>query len=216
MTFRVLLKILLLLMGALILGSAQCNRCNLSPLPISFNNAEVSLLNNSGIWIQETITDTLAAEAVAFSVWLGDSTVQYYDYALNQKSLYSLGLIQKTFADQCEPLYSPQSYVKRIDVITLFDINEQLPADSSIADQFYMQGSWQPNNEDLYFTPQQTLSIHQNLEVFNEPGYNFYLFLEPKVHAPMAQFRIIFELENGKIINVESPLIHIKDESGVR
>jgi len=204
---------LLIITGAILLGSAQCNRCNITPLPISFNTAEVSLLDNSGIWIQESLSDTLAAEAVAFSVWLGDSTVHFYDYALNRKSLPSLDLIQKAFADQCEPLYKPHSYVKRIDVVTLFDINELLTSGSSIADKFYMQGSWHPNNEDLYFTPQQILSIHQNLEVFNEPGYKFYFFLEPGVEGTNAQFHISFELENGSIITVETPLMHIKDES---
>jgi hypothetical protein len=206
-------KTLLLLMVASVLGAAQCNRCNLTPLPIGFNTSKVTLIDNSGIWMREAESDTLAPEAVAFSAWLGDSTVHYYDYALNQKPKQSFGLIQKTFADQCEPVYSPQSYVKKIDVITLFDINGQLPAGTSITEHFYMHGSWHPNNEDLYFTPQEILSIHQNLEVFNEPGYKFYFFLEPAVEGTNAQFLISFELENGNIITVETPLIHIKDES---
>lgn len=192
----------------------NCN-CTDDTLYFSLNTAETENIDNSSTYPFNTEIDVMHAAAVAFRITLRDSSETDYNFyyaTILEKNRPRAGFgIQHANAWSCDcPIYfMPSETVTRFEIITTFDINQQLRAGEDVSNFFLAETRNFPM-DGLYATIDEVISfLYASPTVYATVDFN--IFLQPRVENTIAEFTINVYLSNGKVLTAKTDNISIVD-----
>jgi hypothetical protein len=103
--------------------------------------------------------------------------------------------------------------IESISIISLFDISDDIPANTDVTSNFCYSFENYSVPGDLY------LSWDQLKEILNDWSYNnktvsFDLFFKENIQAGSAQFEISLGLSDGSTLHATTALIHLLNQAG--
>lgn len=201
----IVVLIKLMLSCCSIFGGCECNN---PPIIYSLNVVEISSNNHSGLIGAIPDTDTMFCESVSFSVTLRDTNFYYPYYAYKQVYRGLPGFTSSyAYSDDCDPLFSLNEKIEKVEIITLFQINPSIPLGTDVAELFAAESSNYPNNG-LYATLTDVVN-YLNTSISNFPNISFEVFLKEKVENSSARFVFNLHLSDGRVLTDTTSLVVI-------
>lgn len=192
-------KLIFLLGLFLVIRFVQaCISCPENTIPFDFTRVNVRNLDHSGSYPGWNETDTMYSAAVAFMVE-ADGRESMYAAAYTKSAFY---WFKAAIADECDPLFEARNGIKKVNIISLYSMNEEIVSGTDVTELFY--GSI---DGFLYSGINETLSSVYRRILSGEPVFAFNIYCGTNIENEYAQFLIHIELDNGDIISGHSALI---------
>ncbi|MFV0391892.1 MAG: hypothetical protein ACK5KP_08440 [Paludibacteraceae bacterium] len=169
-----------------------------------FDSLTVQNLNNSGEYWRLSTTDEMDSETVAFRLNLlsKDLVKSGYQYAKNHKQESVMGFMATTARSPVLPIMIANQTIKKITIIALRDISEEIKSGTDVTGLFLLGSGWDLYSpiDTVYDNPISSYAAHSN-------SLNF--ILKEPVKTAEIKFRFIVELSDNTILSVETNLIKI-------
>ena len=175
-----------------------CITCPENTIPFDFTRVNIRNLDHSGSYLSWNETDTMYSAAVAFMVE-ADGRESLYSATYPK---YQFSMFKAAIADDCDPLFEARNDIKKVSIISLYSMNDEITSGTDVSELFY--GSI---DGFLYSGINETLSSVYRRILSGEPVFAFNIFCGTNIENEYAQFLINIELENGDIVSGHSALI---------
>lgn len=203
--------VFLVMLAASVRIVSSCCDCDNLPAFFNFNKADLRNIDNSGDYPFTITSDSMYAEAVAFEVSIFDSTGYYY-LAENRNPLNNLGFsTASAFSCDCAMPFTPNQFIERIEITTLYPLNTSTPAGSNVSELFVGLSTSNSARGYVYETLSQLCQQTQGKIYYDGGIESFRLFLKPAVENPVARFQIQLHFSDGSQMALTTGLIHIID-----
>ena len=164
-------------------------------------------MDNAGLYLQQSVNDTMYSEAVAFRISVSDTSGMI---GLAAKKYVEIG-ISSCMANEPEPSFKPAQMIENINVVSLFDISDSVKANTDVTAFFCYNTDDYSGSGDLYLTWDQLAEIIAGRSYDNQM-LSFDLFLKESVMAENSQFIISLSLSDGRTLQDTTALITIINE----
>lgn len=186
----------------------SCCPCEIEPILLNLNTLTISNLDNSSDVHDPprlSQSDSMYSNAVAFEVVLSDSTYEneYDEFALAIRNLGFKSAL--AFWCDCNQPYAPNQKVKKISIVSLFELLPGQGKGCDVSDWFVAL----PSANRLYSGIDQLYELINTELVQNFAGIRFQLFCKEDLKTPQAQFAITAELTDGTLLTAHTQLIRI-------
>jgi hypothetical protein len=204
-------KILIIIFFGFVLRTlSSCFNCDCDDeaLYFDFTRVELTNLDNSQTYAIPTQSDTMISKAVAFDVKIVNDNL--FSFRNVPENLFSFSSAYAWSCD-CPQLFRANNKIEKISLITVFNINANINANSDITDRFvaHKENYYQPTG--LYLTINELYS-KINPDTYNDRAVEeFKLYLKDEVENEKAQFIINVHLINGIVLSDTSKILTIKN-----
>lgn len=172
-----------------------------------FNTMLVSNIDNSGLYAVPADSDTMYSEAIAFSVQVFDSTASIYMSALKPAGIS----FRSCQAKERMPSFKPLQQIENISIVALYDISDDIPANTDVTQYFYFGMEDYSSPGDLYVSWNE---LYESMtgKIYSSRMESFSLYLTKNVENGSARFIISMELSDGRFVSDTTALIHIVNQ----
>jgi hypothetical protein len=208
---KTLRKILIIILFGFVLRTlSSCFNCNCDndAFYFDFTRVELTNLDNSQSYAIPTQSDTMSSKAVAFEVKIVNDNL--FSLKNVSKNMFSLSSAYAWSCD-CPQFFRANNKIEKISIITVFDINTNINANSDITDRFVAHKENYHQPTELYLSIEELYS-RINPETYSDQAVEaFKLYLKDEVENEKAQFIIHVQLTNGIVLSDTSKILTIKN-----
>jgi len=194
---KLLFSVGLIIVLPSLVGSCVCD-CDPTEVAFNYQEATITLMDNSGDYFVQALTDTLPREAIAFELSISDTSL----FAQTTTPNYNTQGWPTTVAVTCD-CFVPFTPNQQIDQLTI----TELPSGQEVTSSFVAEGAF---NEWLYLTPAEALHRINTSQPYDFPGADLTLVLTTPPEATEVQYEVEALLSNGQSVAVTSPTIYLK------
>ena len=209
-TVKFVIKVAAVLFALCVLKSCcsffRSCECDETPIPFILNRLNINNLDNSGTYASVTESDTMCTSAVAFEILINDTSLYYPYYSNSQLQRAPFGF-SSAWAEECEPGFTSNEKIERIEIYSLFDLNENIFADDEVSAFFYGQSDYYPSSG-MYASLSDVISYLNSLASYY-PQLTFKVFLSKPIENNRARFLFNVFLSDGRILSDTTRLITV-------
>lgn len=187
-----------------------CCECDDTAIAFDFNTTDIRNLDNSGEWVQSTISDTMLPGAVAFEINLYDSLGYYGGYAA-ASFVKNIGFTTShAFSCDCSMPFMARQFLEEIRITTLYRLSENIPAGTIVTGLFVGQPRGNSSTSSGIYTELSNIIRQTENKTYYDGGIeSFGIYLKPEIENTLAQFEIQLSFSDNLQLTDTTNLIHI-------
>ncbi len=181
-----------------LVGSCICE-CDPTEVAFNYQEATITLMDNSGDFLAPALTDTLYREAVAFTFSISDTSL--LAHTLSTPNHNSLGW-STAVAVSCD-CFVPFVPSQQIDQIMI----KELPSEREVTSLFVAEGTF-----DEWLYPSLPEAIHRlnSSAPYDFPQVDLTLVLTTPSETMEVQYTVEVLLSDGRSLTATSPTIYLQ------